>query len=155
MKQFYTLKVFSVALLGSFLLGSLGCSDDSTSQTSSVASIQDSKKEAPSVVANAVATPAQQQATQQSAADVKQPVAPHVEISGESLYATCVGCHGASGEGGVGPKLRGQSKADLIKKIKGYRDGKQFGSMTSMMASNVQNLSDEEVERVVSYILKM
>lgn len=72
--------------------------------------------------------------------------------SGSSLYATCIGCHGATGGGGVGPKLAGQPKADLIAKLKQYKAGEQVGPMTAMMAPMASGLSDEEIETVSEYI---
>jgi len=165
MKKPFILNTLGTALLGALVFSSLvGCSGDEErekgSQYASSKSVYEATKEAPKEAEKASsqpATPVQQQASQQSTADVKQPVAevtPAV-TTGESLYATCVGCHGASGEGGVGPKLHGQSKEALIDKIKGYRDGKQFGPMTSMMAPNVQSFSDKDIEKVAEYIANM
>lgn len=73
-------------------------------------------------------------------------------VSGQDVYSTCVGCHGASGEGGVGPKLSGQAKDGLIEKLKTYRSGKEIGPMSAMMIPNAQQLSDAEIEAVASYI---
>jgi len=71
---------------------------------------------------------------------------------GAEVYGQCVGCHGPSGGGGVGPKLAGQSRDDLIAKLKDYRSGKQMGPQTAMMAPIAQGLSDEDIEAVASYI---
>lgn len=73
--------------------------------------------------------------------------------SGESLYATCIGCHGATGAGGVGPQLTGKTKDFLVDRIKTYRAGEQVGPMTAMMAPMVSSMTDEEIDRVVDYIL--
>lgn len=73
--------------------------------------------------------------------------------SGESLYATCIGCHGATGAGGVGPQLSGKTKDFLVDRIKQYRAGEQVGPMTAMMAPMVSAMTDEEIDRVVDYIL--
>lgn len=166
MKKPFILNTLGTALLGALVFGGLGgCSgggeSENGSQSASTPTAYESTKEAPKdaeKVSSQPVTPLQKQVSQQSTADVKQPVAemtaPDVK-KGESLYATCVGCHGASGEGGVGPKLRGQSKASLISKMKGYRDGKQYGSMTSMMAPNVQGFSDKDIEKVAEYIANM
>ena len=71
--------------------------------------------------------------------------------SGESLYATCIGCHGAAGEGGVGPKLAGQPQADTAALLHKYKAGEQVGPMTAMMAPMAQGLSDEDIEAVAEY----
>lgn len=71
---------------------------------------------------------------------------------GGQLYSRCVGCHGASGQGGVGPKLAGQAGATLLAKLKAYRSGEQVGPMTAVMAPNVTGLSDGQLESLVAYI---
>lgn len=72
--------------------------------------------------------------------------------SGASLYATCIGCHGAAGEGGVGPKLSGQAQSDIAAKLVKYKAGEQVGPMTAMMAPMAQGLDDEEIKVVSEYI---
>lgn len=73
-------------------------------------------------------------------------------VSGQEVYSTCVGCHGANGEGGVGPKLAGQAEDALVAKLKTYRSGKEIGPMSAMMIPNAQQLSDDEIEAVSNYI---
>ncbi|WFE68461.1 c-type cytochrome [Thiomicrospira sp. R3] len=73
--------------------------------------------------------------------------------SGSALYTSCAGCHGVTGEGGVGPKLKGQNEEDLISKMILYRAGEQVGPLTGMMAPMVKDMSDEDIERVVKFIL--
>lgn len=73
--------------------------------------------------------------------------------SGASAYNSCAGCHGMQGDGGVGPKLKGQSEEDLISKMILYRAGEQVGPMTGMMAPMVKDMSDEDIERIVKFIL--
>lgn len=74
------------------------------------------------------------------------------EKTGEELYATCSACHGDHGQGGVGPKLQGQSKAAIIKKLIDFKAGKQVGPMSAMMIPNAQQLSDEDIKAVAAYI---
>ena len=71
--------------------------------------------------------------------------------AGQSAYSTCVGCHGAAGEGGVGPKLAGQSAADIADKLKKYKAGEQVGPMTSMMAPMAAGLSDADIANIAAY----
>ena len=176
MKKLVLMKTFNPVLLGAIVtLGLVGCSGShnqsapAQSTHSSAASVE--KKEAPKTTQETQEvqqshstpsepmTPAQSQAKQQSTADVKQPVAEASATPanpGKKIYnSTCVGCHGVTAEGGVGPKLRGKSKEYLVQKLKGYRDGQQFGPMTSMMAPNVANFSDQEIEEVAEYLAKM
>jgi len=79
-------------------------------------------------------------------------IQPQDTPNGASIYSTCMGCHGAGGEGGVGPKLAGQLKADLIAKLHRYKAGEQVGPMTGMMAPMAQPLSDADIDAVADYI---
>lgn len=75
--------------------------------------------------------------------------------AGQAAYATCVGCHGAAGEGGVGPKLAGQSAADVAAKLNAYKAGEQVGPMTSMMAPMAAGLSDSDIANIAAYTAAM
>ncbi|WP_006461048.1 c-type cytochrome [Thiomicrospira aerophila] len=79
------------------------------------------------------------------------PAAP--AANGQQLYSTCMGCHGMTGGGGVGPKLQGQSRDDIITKMNAYRAGEQVGPMTAMMAPMATNLNDAEIEALADYIV--
>ena len=79
------------------------------------------------------------------------PAAP--AANGQQLYSTCMGCHGMTGGGGVGPKLQGQSRDDIITKMNAYRAGEQVGPMTAMMAPMAANLNDAEIEALADYIV--
>ncbi|MDG6774086.1 c-type cytochrome [Thiomicrorhabdus sp. ZW0627] len=72
--------------------------------------------------------------------------------AGQGAFATCVGCHGAAGEGGVGPKLAGQPAADIAAKLHKYKAGEQIGPMTSMMAPMAAGLSDADIENIAAYV---
>ncbi|MCF6345591.1 MAG: c-type cytochrome [Thiomicrorhabdus sp.] len=71
--------------------------------------------------------------------------------AGKTAFATCVGCHGANAEGGVGPKLAGQASADIVNKLNDYKEGKQVGPMTSMMAPMAAGLSDADIANIAAY----
>ncbi len=76
----------------------------------------------------------------------------NVDAGKATFGSTCVGCHGANGEGGVGPKLAGQSAKEIAEKLHEYKAGKQRGPMTSMMAPMAQGLSDQDIENIAAYI---
>ncbi|MDY0137982.1 MAG: c-type cytochrome [Thiomicrospira sp.] len=83
---------------------------------------------------------------------VKETVAP-AKVDGQAAYASCVGCHGATGGGGVGPELKGKARDDLIAKLKAYRAGEQVGPMTAMMAPMALGLSDADIDALADYIV--
>lgn len=71
--------------------------------------------------------------------------------AGQAAYATCIGCHGAAGEGGVGPQLAGQAAADVAAKMRAYKNGEQVGPMTSMMAPMAAGLSEADIDNIAAY----
>lgn len=72
--------------------------------------------------------------------------------AGQAAFSTCVGCHGAAGEGGVGPKLAGQDASAIKAKLHKYKAGEQVGPMTSMMAPMAAGLSDADIENIAAYV---
>lgn len=72
--------------------------------------------------------------------------------AGKGVYSTCIGCHGAAGEGGVGPQLAGQSAADITAKLVDYKNGVIKGPMTSMMAPMATGLSEADIANISAYI---
>lgn len=72
--------------------------------------------------------------------------------AGQAAYGTCIGCHGAAGEGGVGPKLAGADPASTVAKLKKYKAGEQVGPMTSMMAPMAMGLSESDMENIAAYV---
>ncbi|WP_238696378.1 c-type cytochrome [Thiomicrorhabdus sediminis] len=73
-------------------------------------------------------------------------------VNGQQAYSTCIGCHGANGEGGVGPQLNNQAPADIVAKLEKYKAGEQMGPMTGMMAPMAQGLSSEQMEAIAAFI---
>lgn len=159
----------NMVLVSLLALGLVGCSSEEseqkiTSETKNVSPVTQSqpaivevKVEAPKEVPKATPQPVPTPVAEQQPVEPVMPSEPvkmaeKSVMSGDKLYATCVGCHGASGEGGVGPRLIGQAEDALYEKMIGYKMGKTFGPMTAMMAPNVQNMSDDEIRAVAGYI---
>lgn len=94
----------------------------------------------------------------------KEAIAPKAEeavaqsanaADGKAVYSACAGCHGADGKLealSVSPVIAGQSKDDLMMKIKGYKDGSFGGAMKATMAPMVANLNDDQIAAVAEYI---
>lgn len=74
---------------------------------------------------------------------------------GKSTFAQCIGCHGAAGEGGVGPKLAGQSAEDITAKLVDYKNGVTVGPMTSMMAPMATGLSEADIANISAYVASL
>lgn len=79
---------------------------------------------------------------------------------GETLYATCVACHGAQAEGNEAmraPALAGQNDFYLYNQLKNFKAGfrgydsrDQYGSQMRMMAQMIAD--DEAIRDIVAYI---
>jgi cytochrome c len=72
--------------------------------------------------------------------------------AGKAVFQTCIGCHGAMAEGGVGPKLAGRKASFIVQKLHDFKAGKQMGPMTSMMAPMAAGLSDTQMKNVAAYL---
>ena len=74
--------------------------------------------------------------------------------SGYEIYvAQCISCHGDLGQGvGDNPKLAGLTVADVDARLKAYREGKQVGPKTAVMAPMAKSLSDDEIDALARYI---
>ncbi len=78
-------------------------------------------------------------------------------VDASALYGTCAGCHGQKGELkalGTSPIIAGQPAADIVKKLKGYKDGSYGGAMKSVMTGQVASLSDADMEALAEMISK-
>jgi cytochrome c553 len=71
---------------------------------------------------------------------------------GKQAYAGCIACHGAQGEGGVGPSLAGQSVSDIDSKLVQYRNGETRGSQSALMWSQAAQLDDTAIANLAAYI---
>jgi len=71
-------------------------------------------------------------------------------------YTACKACHGEKGEKGfaaaptkIPSKL---SKEDIIKSLKGYKEGTIQSPTAPMMKGQVANLTDAQMEEIATYI---
>ena len=69
-----------------------------------------------------------------------------------SLWAGCAACHGASGGGGVGPMLAGQSSNDIIEKLTIYKNGGQIGAQSALMWGQAGMLSEADIKTIGEFI---
>ena len=71
---------------------------------------------------------------------------------GKQAYAGCIACHGAQGEGGVGPSVAGQAASDISAKLVQYRNGETRGKQSALMWSQAAALDDSGIENLAAYI---
>lgn len=74
------------------------------------------------------------------------------EELGKAAYAGCVACHGAGGEGGIGPKLAGQGATSIADKLLRYKDGETIGAQSSLMWAQAAQLSTQDIENLSAFI---
>ncbi len=79
-----------------------------------------------------------------------------VMADGAALYKKCAGCHGAKGEKkalGKSAVIGGMDVATLVEDLKQYKAGKRNAhGMGMMMKSQVQSLSDADIQALAEYI---
>jgi cytochrome c553 len=71
---------------------------------------------------------------------------------GRQAYAGCIACHGANGEGGVGPQLAGQSAADIADKLLRYQKGESIGAQSALMWSQAAQLSPQDIDNLAAFV---
>ena len=71
---------------------------------------------------------------------------------GQGLYQGCIACHGAGGEGGIGPQLSGQPVDDIVSKLLSYKAGETVGSQSALMWSQAAMLSETDIDNLAAYI---
>lgn len=71
--------------------------------------------------------------------------------AGKNKYATCVACHGAQGQGGLGPKLQGQKPEDIVKKLTAYKNKEQRGPQSALMWGQAGQLSADDIKNIAAY----
>jgi len=176
MKKITVLSIVAAALLFS------GCNEESKkAATDTATKVSESTKEVAKTTEDAVkkageaiadATDKAVEATKEAAGKVaettKKSVAEAADTAkeaidksasgdaGAAIYKKCSGCHGVDGKTkalGKSPEIAGESKDDLVAKIKEYKAGtRNVAGMGSLMKGQVASLSDADIDAVASYI---
>ena len=97
------------------------------------------------------------EATKEGVATATEAVADTANnVAGAAAYAKCAGCHGVDGKTkalGKSPVIAGQSKEDLVSKIKGYKAGtRNEAGMGNLMKGQVASMDDATIDTVATYI---
>ena len=79
-----------------------------------------------------------------------------IDKAGKEAYTKCAGCHGVDGKTlalGKSPVIAGQTKEELVTKIKGYKAGTiDVAGMGTLMKGQVATMDDATIEAVSTYI---
>jgi len=67
-------------------------------------------------------------------------------------WKMCTTCHGAQGQGGIGPQLAGQSADDIISKLLHYRMGHPIGAQSAMMYPWAQALTEGQIGTIGVFV---
>jgi len=82
-----------------------------------------------------------------------------VEVSADDRFEdirkpwiACAACHGAQGQGGIGPTLAGQSADDIIEKLVMYKRGMTIGAQSPMMWPQAKALTDGQIGTIGVFV---
>ena len=67
-------------------------------------------------------------------------------------WAMCSTCHGAMGQGGIGPTLADQSADENISKLIDYRMGHKDGPQAAMMIPWAQSLTEGQIGTIGVFV---
>lgn len=71
---------------------------------------------------------------------------------GKKTYTACAACHGLGGEGGVGPKLKGQTKGAIMSMLTQYKNGETRGVQSVLMWGQSAALSDDDMANLGAFV---
>ena len=72
---------------------------------------------------------------------------------GTKLYAGCIACHGAKGEGGIGPSFKGSSSEYIANSLYDYKNKVERGPQSALMYAQAAALSDNDIKELSKYIV--
>ena len=88
----------------------------------------------------------------QELAKVKAAAAMNPAELGKATFISCQACHGAGGEGGVGPHLQGHDAVFIINALTTYKANGTRGAQSALMWGVAGPLSDADIKNVAAYI---
>ena len=74
------------------------------------------------------------------------------DLPGKAKYAVCSACHGATGGGGMGPALAGQTVEYIVGRLRSYKAGETVGPQSGMMWGQAANLSETDIQDLAEYV---
>ena len=77
------------------------------------------------------------------------------ESKGSKLYAGCIACHGAKGEGGIGPSFKGSKSDYIATSLNEYKNKIERGPQSVLMYAQAAALSDSDIKELSKYIVSL
>ena len=77
------------------------------------------------------------------------------ESKGSKLYAGCIACHGAKGEGGIGPSFKGSKSDYIASSLNEYKNKIERGPQSALMYAQAAALSDSDIKELSKYIVSL
>ncbi len=74
---------------------------------------------------------------------------------GTKLYAGCIACHGAKGEGGIGPSFKGSTSDYIATSLNEYKNKIERGPQSVLMYAQAAGLSDSDIKELSKYIVSL
>jgi cytochrome c553 len=71
---------------------------------------------------------------------------------GKTAFVSCQACHGANGEGGVGPQLSGRDSAYIIEALNTYKANGTRGAQSALMWGVASPLSETDMQNLGAYV---
>lgn len=71
---------------------------------------------------------------------------------GKTAYVGCTACHGAGGEGGIGPQLRGRDSAFVVTALTAYKNREERGAQSAVMFPSAAALSAADIENIAAFV---
>jgi len=71
---------------------------------------------------------------------------------GQKLYTACAACHGMNGEGGVGPRLQGQTQDAIVSMLTQYKNGETRGAQSALMWGQSAALSSDDMANIGAFV---
>ncbi len=71
------------------------------------------------------------------------------------LYAGCIACHGAQGEGGIGPSFKGSKSEYIAAALVQYKNKEERGAQSALMYAQAAALSDKDIKDLSKYIVTL
>ena len=78
-----------------------------------------------------------------------------VGSKGAKLYAGCIACHGAKGEGGIGPSFKGQKSEYIALALNEYKNNIERGPQSALMYAQAAALSESDIKELSKYIVNL